>query len=154
MEQDRERAHRAWRQAERIKRLSDGLLRIGPLRLGVDGVIAWAPGAGTVYSAVAAGLLIYEAMQAGAKPATLARMAAYLLADTASSSVPFVGWAIDTLFPGHLLAAKALQKDIEKRHGKSELPEDWGRASWFGRRRRRDEGVPVVDLPEGGWRAK
>jgi len=108
MDQDRERAHRAWRQAERIKRLSDGLLRLGPLRLGVDGVIAWAPGAGTLYSAGAAGLLLYEAVQAGAKPATLARMAAYLLADTGASSVPFVGWAIDTLFPAHLMAARHL----------------------------------------------
>ncbi|RAK52781.1 DUF4112 domain-containing protein [Phenylobacterium deserti] len=108
MDQDRERAHRAWRQAERIKRLSDGLLRLGPLRLGVDGVVAWAPGAGTLYSAGAAGLLIYEALQAGASPKTVARMAAYLLADTGASSVPFVGWAIDTLFPAHLMAAKHL----------------------------------------------
>ena len=152
MDQDRERAHRAWRQAERIKRLSDGLVKFGPLRLGVDGVIAWAPGAGTLYSAGAAGLLLYEAVQAGAKPATLARMAGYLLADTGASSVPILGWAIDTLFPGHLMAARALQKDIEKRHGRSELPEDWGRASWFRRGRKgRDD---VIDLQPGAWRRR
>jgi hypothetical protein len=48
-------------------------------------------------------------------------MAAYLAADNLSDTVPVVGWAVDTLFPGHLMAAKALQKDIEARHG---LPDD------------------------------
>ena len=150
MEEPRERAHRAWRQAERIKRLSDGLVRFGPLRLGIDGVIAWAPGAGTLYSAGAAGLLIYEAVQAGASPKTVARMAAYLLADTGASSVPLLGWAIDTLFPAHLMAARALQKDIERRHGKSELQEDWSaRGIWSrtrGSRRMRKD----LDLPQRG----
>ena len=41
--------------------------------------------------------------------------------DTASDTVPFAGSLVDTLFPGHLMAAKALQKDIEARHG---LPDD------------------------------
>ena len=31
------------------------------------------------------------------------------------------GWIVDTLFPGHLMAAKVLQKDIEARHGPSPL---------------------------------
>lgn len=52
-------------------------------------------------------------------------MIAYLAADTATSSVPLAGWAIDALFPGHLMAANALQKDIEARHGPSDLP-GWG----------------------------
>ena len=52
-----ERAHRAWRTAERIKRLSDRLVGVGPFGLGLDGVLAWIPGAGTAYSAVA-GLLL------------------------------------------------------------------------------------------------
>jgi hypothetical protein len=108
MEVSRERAHRAWRQAERVKRLSDGLVRIGPWGLGVDALIDWLPGAGPVYSASAAALLIYEAVQAGARPTTIARMAAYLAADTATSSVPIVGWAVDALFPGHLMAAREL----------------------------------------------
>ena len=42
-------------------------------------------------------------------------------ADTATDAVPFAGSVVDMLFPGHLMAAKALQKDIEARHG---LPDD------------------------------
>jgi hypothetical protein len=52
-------------------------------------------------------------------------MGVYLVADSATSEVPFIGWAVDTLFPGHLMAAKALQKDIEARHGPSVLKPLW-----------------------------
>lgn len=116
-ETDQQRAHRAWRNAERIKRLSDDLVRIGPWGLGLDGVLAWVPIAGTVYSLGCAGLLLYEGVKAKATPWTLARMAAYMAANTAMSDVPVIGWAMDTLFRGQAMAAEALQKDIVARHG-------------------------------------
>ena len=122
-----DKAHRAWRSAERIKRLSDRLVGIGPIGLGLDGILAWVPVAGTVYSLGAGGLLLVEGMRGGASLLTLGRMAAYLAVDSASSTVPVAGWAVDTLFPGHLMAARALQKDIEARHGPSALPESWDR---------------------------
>ena len=125
MTEDKFKAHRAWRSAERIKRLSDRVVGIGPFGLGIDGVIAWVPGANALYSLGAGGLLLAEAVNAGAKPATIAKMAAFLLADSASSGLPILGWAVDTLFPGHALAAKSLQRDIEARHGPSELEDDW-----------------------------
>jgi len=118
MEIDRERAHVAWRRADRIRQLSDRLIGIGPWGLGVDGVLAWVPVAGTLYSVGAAGILLSEAYQAGASWRTLVRMAAYLGLDSLSSGVPFIGWAIDTLFTGHAFAARALQKDIERRFGR------------------------------------
>ncbi len=121
----KDRAHRAWRNAERIKRLSDKLISIGPFGVGLDGVLAWVPGANLVYSVAAGGLLVVEGVAAGASPVTLARMSVYLVADSVTSEVPFIGWAVDTLFPGHLLAAKALQKDIEARHGPSVLGPLW-----------------------------
>ena len=121
-----ERARRAWSVAERIKRLSDRVVGIGPLGLGLDGILAWVPVAGPVYSLGAGGLLLYEAASVGASRATLARMAVYLAADTASSGVPIIGWAVDTLFPGHLMAARALQKDLEKRFGKAAMSEELG----------------------------
>jgi len=116
-EAPRERAHRAWTNAERIKRLSDELIKIGPWGIGLDGALAWIPGANVAYSVGAGGLLMYEAVQAKATPATLARMGLYLAANTAMDGVLVVGWAMDTIFRGHAMAAKALQKDIEARHG-------------------------------------
>ena len=118
---ERQKAHQAWRHAETIKRLSDRLIGIGPFGLGLDGVLAWVPWAGLAYGLGAGGLLLFHAVQAKASGPTLARMAAYLAADNLSDTVPVLGWAVDTLFPGHLMAAKALQKDVEARHG---LPEE------------------------------
>jgi len=124
MESDRERAHRAWRNAERIKKLSDSLVKIGPWGLGLDGVLAWAPVAGTLYSVGSGGLLLYEGYKAQASGMTLARMAGYMLVNSALSEVPVVGWAMDTLFRAQLMAANALQKDIEARHGRPETTVD------------------------------
>lgn len=118
MDIHRERAHRAWRIAERIRKLSDRLIGVGPLGLGLDGVLAWVPVAGPAYSLGAGGVLLYQAGKAGASAATLARMAAYIGADTLMDGVPLVGWALDTVFTGHAFAARALQKDIERRFGR------------------------------------
>jgi hypothetical protein len=138
MDVTKDRAHRSWRVAERIKRLSDDLIPLGPWGIGLDGVLAWVPGANTVYSLGAGGLLIYEAVRADASAFTIARMAAYILANSATTEVPLVGWALDTLFRGHFMAARALQKDIEKRFGPGELPRAWGRG-----RERRERARPV-----------
>jgi hypothetical protein len=124
MEPTPERAHRAWRNAERIKQLSDNLVRIGPWGIGLDGVLAWVPGAGTIYSLGTGGLLLYEGVQARASAWTLARMAAYMVVNSAMSDVPIVGWAMDTLFRGQLMAANALQKDVAARFGVPETIPD------------------------------
>lgn len=130
----KERAHQAWRTAERIKRLSDRLVGIGPFGIGLDAVIDWVPGLGPIYSAGAGGLLVLQGLVAGASPATLLRMIAYLAADTGISAVPLAGWAVDAFFPAHLMAANALQKDIEAKHGPADLP------GWGGRRKGRKRG--------------
>ena len=143
----RDRAHQSWRAAERVKGLSDRLIGIGPFGIGLDGVLAWVPGLGTAYSLGAGGLLIlsgitggaslatllrmgawllFQAFQAKAMPGTVFRMLGYLGVDAAASEVPLAGDVVDFLFPGHLMAAKALQKDIEKRHGPAEMPLGWG----------------------------
>ncbi|HEY2358674.1 MAG TPA: DUF4112 domain-containing protein [Phenylobacterium sp.] len=126
----KDRAHRAWRNAEHIKQLSDNLIKLGPWGIGVDGFLAWVPGAGTIYSVGSGALLLYEGFQAEASAWTLSRMAAYLVANAVMSDVPVVGWAMDTLFRGQLMAANALQKDIAARFGEAETVVDapWWRA--------------------------
>ncbi|HEY2751679.1 DUF4112 domain-containing protein [Phenylobacterium sp.] len=120
----RDRAHRAWRNAEFIKQLSDNLIKIGPWGIGVDGFLAWVPGAGTIYSVGTGVLLLYEGVRAGASSWTLTRMAAYLSANSVMSDVPVIGWAMDTLFRGQWMAANALQKDIAARFGHAETVVD------------------------------
>ena len=105
-----------WSNVEGVKKLSDRVIGIGPVGFGMDALLTWAPVVGTAYTAGTGAWLLLQAMRARAAPATLARMAAYLAFDTATGTVPIAGDLVDTFFPGQLLAAKALQKDIETSH--------------------------------------
>lgn len=109
-----------WTNVEGVKKLSDRAVGIGPFGIGLDGLLTWVPVVGTVYSVGAAGWLLMQAVRVKASPATIARMAGYLGLDSATTAVgevvPFVPDVVDFFFPGHLMAAKALQKDIETTH--------------------------------------
>jgi len=111
-----------WTNVEGVKKLSDRAVGIGPFGIGLDGLLTWVPVVGTVYSVGAAGWLLVQAVRVKASPATIARMVGYLGLDSVTTvigEVPFLDFVpsvVDVLFPGHLLAAKALQKDIETTH--------------------------------------
>jgi hypothetical protein len=111
-----------WTNVEGMKKLSDKVIGIGPFGIGLDGLLTWVPVVGTVYSVGAAGWLFVQAAKVKASPGTLARMAAYLGLDSVTTlvgEVPFLDFVpsvADVLFRGHLMAAKALQKDIETTH--------------------------------------
>ena len=82
----------------------------------LDALLTWVPVVGTAYTVGTGGWLMLQAVRAKASPKTLAQMAAYMAIDTATGTVPIAGDVVDTFFPGQLLAAKALQKDIEATH--------------------------------------
>ena len=105
-----------WSNVEGVKKLSDRAVGIGPFGIGMDGLLTWIPIVGPVYSVGAAGWLLTQAMRAKATPGTIARMVGYLGVDVATGEVPIAGDVVDFFFPGHLMAAKALQKDIESTH--------------------------------------
>jgi hypothetical protein len=137
-----ERAHQAWRHAEQLKKLSDRLIGIGPFGIGLDGLVSWIPGANIAYSALAGAFLVGHGLRAQAKVGTLAQMLAYLVIDTATDTIPVIGWTADILFPGHLLAAKALQKDIEATHGlPPEEAERRERKRWGKKKKTRAGGI-------------
>src|SRR5215469_18701686 len=110
-------AHHTWITAERIKRVSDRLIGLGPFSVGLDGLLAWVPVAGTVYSLGAGAWLLMEGWRIKASAWTLARMLFYVGFRSLASVVPLEGWLVDFLFRGHMFAANALQKDIARRFG-------------------------------------
>ena len=112
-----EDAHRAWIAAERIKRAADRLVGLGPFSIGLDGLLAPVPIAGTAFSLAAGVWLLILAARVRASGFTLARMAFYVGFRTLASIVPLEGWLVDILFRGHMMAANALQKDIAARFG-------------------------------------
>jgi hypothetical protein len=111
-----------WSNVEGVKKLSDRAIGIGPFGIGMDGLLTWVPVVGTVYSVGAAAWLLVQAGRVRASPGTLAAMLAYLGLDSVTTligEVPFLDFVpnvADVLFPGHLLAAKALQREIESTH--------------------------------------
>ena len=110
-------AHRAWLTAERIKRVADRLVGLGPFSIGLDGLLAPVPLAGTLFSLGAGLWLLNEGIKARASAFTLARMTFYVGFRTLASIVPLEGWLVDILFRGHMMAARALQNDIARRFG-------------------------------------
>lgn len=107
---------KVWSNVEGIKKLSDRVVGLGPFGVGMDGLLTWIPGVGLVYTVGAAGMLFVNALRVKASAGTLARMAAYLAFDTLTTEAFLIGSAVDFFFPGHLMAAKALQKEIESTH--------------------------------------
>ncbi|MDI6625488.1 MAG: DUF4112 domain-containing protein [Brevundimonas sp.] len=139
-----------WTNVEGVKKLSDRAVGIGPFGIGLDGLLTWVPVVGTVYSVGAAGWLLLQAARVKASPGTVARMVGYLGLDsftTLVGEVPFLDFVpsvVDVLFPGHLLAARALQKDIETTH--------WVEASEREARATGEHERHVEEMRKGGLR--
>jgi hypothetical protein len=102
---------------ERIARLSDRVVKIGPLNLGIDSALAILPVGGGLYTIGLGAWLVYMGHRAEASAATLTRMAAYVGVDAVTAAVPVLGSVVDMLFPGHILAVRALRAELERRYG-------------------------------------
>ncbi|MGA9658220.1 MAG: DUF4112 domain-containing protein [Asticcacaulis sp.] len=104
-----------------VKRLSDRIIGIGPINLiGLDGILAWIPGAGPAYSVLAGAFILTQGVRARCDPVTLISAFIVLAIDSGVSlfdnpiiPIPSI---IDTFFQGHLYAAHMIQKDIDKTH--------------------------------------
>lgn len=95
-------------EVEKVRWLSDRLIKLGPVNMGLDGLITWIPGAGLIYTLGAGGYLLVLARRAGAPKRIIARMIGWLAMDTATSEIPIIGDAVDFFFRGHAKAASTL----------------------------------------------
>ena len=105
---------------ERIGRLSDNLIGFGPFGIGLDGILAWIPGLGQIYSLGAGAYLLLEGYRARVAPVVLAQVAGIILLRTAIDNGNFIpGVDIATslivdLFRGHRWAARLLTQSIDQ----------------------------------------
>jgi hypothetical protein len=99
---------------ERTKRLSDNIVGIGPLGLGLDAILNVYPPAGIAYSAGAGVLLIWDAIRARAEPMVILQMAGILAVDTLAPIAGNLGKIADVLFTGHKWSADMLLKHMEE----------------------------------------
>jgi hypothetical protein len=96
-----------------IGRLSDSLVRFGPFRLGIDGVLSWVPLIGELYSTGAAVFIIGQGLRARVPLHILAACAAMMGSRTVVSAVPLAGPLVADLFLAHRLSAKMVVKAID-----------------------------------------
>ena len=96
-----------------VGRLSDSLVRWGPFRLGLDGVLSWIPGVGELYSASAAGFILIQGWRAGVPLATLILCAALMGSRTVVSAIPLAGPLAADLFLAHRVSAKLVVRAID-----------------------------------------
>ncbi|CAN5669878.1 DUF4112 domain-containing protein [soil metagenome] len=98
---------------ERTKKLSDNVVGIGPLGIGLDGLLTWIPGAGAIYSLGAGTILLFDGVRARAAPMIILQMCAIIAIDTLVGEVPVAGKLADMLFTGHKWSADMLLKHME-----------------------------------------
>jgi len=100
---------------DRISQISDRIIGIGPIGVGLDGLLAAVPGLGVFYSVIAGGMLVFEGLRARASTGTLIQIAAYLAVDTLLDvpAGPLAAIA-DTLFTGHKWSANLLKKHMDE----------------------------------------
>ncbi len=100
-----------------VGRMSDSIVRIGPLSLGIDGVLSWLPGIGDVYSTVAGAFIVAQGVRAGVPMPTLLAAAGLLGVRTIAGSVPVAGAAFADLFTAHRWAAAMIVRAIDRKLG-------------------------------------
>jgi hypothetical protein len=119
-----------WLQLDRSKWLTDNILRVGPFGIGLNGLTALlggsvpilGMGAFELFTLVVAAYLLIQAMRSRASFGTVLLVAFVLALDAAFDLldvIPFLGFlggAIDAVFRGPLVAARILQKSIERTH--------------------------------------
>jgi hypothetical protein len=115
-----------------VGKLSDSLVRFGPFRLGLDGVLSWIPGVGELYSTGAAAFIIVQGVRARVPVHVLVGCAALMGSRTVVSAVPLAGPLAADLFLAHRLSAKMVVRAIDKMLPAGAVPaapEPWWRTA-------------------------
>jgi hypothetical protein len=102
-----------------VGRLSDNLVKLGPLSLGVDGVLSWIPAVGEIYSFGAGAFILVQGARAGVPATVLARAGLILGARTLGDVVPLAGPLFADLFTAHKWAAGMIVEAIDRQLGVS-----------------------------------
>lgn len=98
-----------------VGKLSDSVFGVGPLSIGLDGVLSWIPGLGEIYSAAAGTFIIVQGARAGVPKRTLVAAAGLMLSRTAISAVPLAGPLAADMFMAHKWSANMVASAIDRK---------------------------------------
>jgi hypothetical protein len=103
------------RSVELVGRFSDGLLRVGPFRLGAEAALSWIPVVGEIYGAAAATFLLGQGLRAGVPLHVLAVCAALMFGRTLINAAPVAGPLAADALALHGMSARLIVKAIDRR---------------------------------------
>ncbi len=107
--------HRLRRSVAFVGRLSDGVLRLGPLSIGLDGVLSWIPGVGEAYGAAAAVFMLVQGARGGVPVRSLTLCAALMFGRTLVAAIPVAGPVVADLFLAHRWSAGIIVRALDRR---------------------------------------
>jgi len=108
--------------SEYLAWLMDSSIQIGPVSIGLDGLIGLIPGLGDVASNLVSALIIIRAMQNGVHRAAILRMVLNLGIDTVLGFVPVAGDVFDFAYKANL---RNVQIYREAMSGTRKPARDW-----------------------------
>ena len=117
------------RSVERIGKLSDSLVRLGPFGLGVDGVLNLIPGVGELYSAAAGAFILVQAARARVSLPVFLGAMALIASRTAITAIPLGGQVAADLFRAHRMAAWLVARAIDRKLASADTARPVGRGS-------------------------
>jgi hypothetical protein len=102
--------------------LMDNSIRVGPLSLGLDGVLGLIPGIGDMAGAAVSSLIIIRAMKAGIPKSAVMRMLINVALDSLAGTVPFFGDIFDFAFKSNTYNLQIYRETIR---GERQPLRDW-----------------------------
>jgi len=109
--------------AEKLAWLMDGMIRVGPWSVGLDGLIGLIPGFGDVLGGLIGMIIVWRAAQAGIPRIALARMVTNIAIDTFVGSIPIFGDAFDFAYKSNLKNLAIYETAL--RRGKGSTAQHW-----------------------------
>ena len=110
------------RLSEYLACLMDSSIQIGPVSLGLDGLIGLIPGLGDVTTSIVSALIVLRAVQNGVHRAAIMRMLLNLGFDTLLGSIPLAGDVFDLAWKSNV---RNLQIYREAMSGARNPRKDW-----------------------------
>jgi hypothetical protein len=106
-----------------VGRLSDGIIKLGPFSLGIDGVLSWIPAVGEFYSIGAGAFILVQGARAGVPASVLVQAALILGVRTLGDAIPLAGPVFSDLFTAHKWAAGMIVEAIDAQLGAAPQPQ-------------------------------
>jgi len=108
--------------SEYLAWLMDSSIQIGPVSIGLDGLIGLIPGLGDVVTNIASGLIVVRAIEHGVHRAAILRMLVNLGIDTLLGSIPVAGDVFDFAFKANMKNLKIYRESMT---GSRKPIKDW-----------------------------